>query len=154
MKDAAFLNGHKRMEVIYFNVSWCLVRWIRRHQAWGFEQGTFYVTMGIFGAIALRTLFITVKIAKCRRRIISLLHSAKFINLLNFIVNINLFGAALSGHPFQKLFHIPDLLIAGRLTGFDKSASVLIIQGSLEQVDFALAQIADKCCQGIFNRFR
>ena len=32
-----------------------------------------------------------------------------------------LFGAALSGHPFQKLLHVPDLLICGGLAPFKKA---------------------------------
>ena len=94
-----------------------------------------------------------IKIAECKRQPTFLLHSVKFINPLKFMVNVDLFGTALSGHSFQKLSHVPDLLIVGRLTGFDKSASVLIVQGPLEQVDFAFAQTAGKCIQRTLGGF-
>ena len=46
-----------------------------------------------------------------------------------------LLGATGPLHPLQQLLHIPDLLVAGLLAGFNKRAAVLIVQRPFEQVD-------------------
>jgi len=51
---------------------------------------------------------------------------------------------ALSNHTLQKLFHIPDLLIAGHFTGFEEGSPILIIKGALEKLHFTCGKIFDE----------
>ena len=56
----------------------------------------------------------------------------------------NSLSLALSDHPLQKLFHIPDLLIAGHFTGFEEGSPILIIKGTLEKLHLTCGKVFDE----------
>jgi hypothetical protein len=51
---------------------------------------------------------------------------------------------ALSNHPLEKLFHIPDLLIAGHFTGLEEGSPILIIKGTLEKLHLTCGKVLDE----------
>jgi hypothetical protein len=57
---------------------------------------------------------------------------------------VSFFGAALPQHAFQKLLHVPDLFVARGFARFYKRFTILIIQGTLEEVHFAGSQFLDE----------